>query len=268
MNKFQSDLKHRGRTRKSLPVNCVNSVNMFLHWRRSKGMRYAAQCCMRWDSFAVRPHEGQIEVTLDGLSIALGTDHCSLTGIRTHLEMLALEQQRILCSFAIDGQPINLGQTLEQPQKFSRIEAETIALDEIPLQILRTALDQTVRLGDRTESALALICINNASAAREIWWQIARDLKEPLLTLSLLPDGICGPANGRASLTQLRKWQLQQLASLIREVNEACQADDTTGLIQALEKRLLPWLQSLRQSIGLWHETVAAGSRFAAQSAA
>ena len=206
---------------------------------------------MRWDSFAVEPHEGQLEVTLDGLPVSLATEHCSLAGIRTHLEMLALEQQRILCSFAIDGRPVNLFQTSGQPQKFSRVEAETITLDEVPLQILRTALGQTVRLGDRTESALALICINNASAAREIWWQIARDLKEPLLTLSLLPDGICGPANGRASLTQLRKWQLQQLASLIREVNESCQAADTAGLIQVLEKRLLPWLQSLSQSISL-----------------
>ena len=55
--------------------------------------------------------------------------------------------------------------------------------------------------------------------ARELWWNLARQLKEPVLTLSLLPDNACGPANGRASLTQLRKWQLEQIAAIIKDVD-------------------------------------------------
>jgi hypothetical protein len=182
--------------------------------------------------------------------------------------MLALEQQRILCSFTIDGQPANFAQPSNLPETFSRVEAETISLDEVPLQILRTAHSQTAQAFARVESALALILINDARNACEIWWQIARDLKEPLLTLSLLPDGICGPAHGRASLTQLRKWQLEQLAAIIRDVDESCRGEATAALSDALESRVLPWLQSLNESIGLWHETVAAGSRRAAECAA
>lgn len=216
---------------------------------------------------AVAPQNGRIEVTLDGVWVTPPTEHHSIAGIRAYLERLALEQQRILCAFVIDGQPVTPRQLSSQTETFSRIEAESIALDEVPLQILRTALDQAAQLHSRIESAFALICINDAPVARKIWWEIARDLKEPLLTLSLLPEEICGPANGRASFTQLRKWQLQQLATIVSDVDAAAHAD-TDGLLEALEKRLLPWLQSLQQCIGLWYETVAAGARFAAQGAA
>jgi hypothetical protein len=207
---------------------------------------------------------GQIEVTLDGLPVVLPADRRTLDGIRAHLERLALEQQRLLCALVIDGEPADLARTADEPEKFSRIEAETVALEDVPLQIIRTALDQIARLIGRLESALALICINDAPAAREIWWRLARDLKKPLLTLSFLPDGICGPANGRASLTQLRKWQLQQLAAIVREVDEAARGGDTCGLMRALEERVLPWLRGLNESANLWHATLAAGSRLAA----
>ena len=229
---------------------------------------FAPHAHMRSDSFPVGPHERLIEVTLDGLPVALPAERQSITGIRAHLEMLALEQQRILCAVVIDGQPASLAQPSSYPETFSRVEAETIALDEVPLQILRTARAQTAQAIARVESALPLIGINDSPAAREIWWQIACDLKAPLLTLSLLPDDLCGPANGRASFTLLRKWQLQQLASIIRHVDESSRGDDTAGLMQALENRVLPWLQSLNESTGWWHETVAAGSRLAAECAA
>jgi hypothetical protein len=224
--------------------------------------------CVRSNFLAAEPVLGQIEASLDGLPVALPAERHSIVGIRAYLEMLALEQQRILCSFTIDGQPANPAQPPSHPGTFSRVEAETIALDEVPLQILQTAIGQTAQAYARVESALALILINDARAAREIWWQIARDLKEPLLTLSLLPDGICGPAHGRASLTQLRKWQLEQLAAIIRDVDDSCRGEETAALSDALESRVLPWLQSLNESIGLWRETVAAGSRCAAECAA
>jgi hypothetical protein len=107
---------------------------------------------------------------------------------------------------------------------------------------------------------VTLVLVNNGSMAREFWWSLTHELKAPLLTLCLLPDDICGPANGRASLTQLRSWQLQQLGNLIRDVDEACHSEDTILLSDALENRVLPWLQSLHEHISLWHQTVAAGA--------
>src|SRR4029077_8131272 len=94
-----------------------------------------------------------------------------------------------------------------------------------------------------------------------IWWNLAGQLKEPVLTLSMLPDNLCGPANGRASLAQLRRWQLQQIAGIIRHADKACHTGDIIKLSDTLENRVLPWLQKLSELIHLWCETAKAGSR-------
>jgi hypothetical protein len=82
--------------------------------------------------------------------------------------------------------------------------------------------------------------INEAARGAELWWSLAQGLKQPLLTLSLLPEAVCGPANGSASPMQLRRWQLQQLAGIIQEVDRACQTENPTALSDALETRVLP----------------------------
>jgi hypothetical protein len=73
--------------------------------------------------------------------------------------------------------------------------------------------------------------------------------------LSFLPDHVCGPANGRSSLKQLRKWQLEQVATIIREVDQACLTGTTIQISDALENRVLPWLIKLIELIQLWHDT-------------
>src|SRR6185295_10562422 len=83
----------------------------------------------------------QIEVMLDGLPVALPAERSSLIGIRSYLETVALERQRILCSFSVDGEQANLSHQLTNRKKFNRVEARTITLEEMPLQILRTALE-------------------------------------------------------------------------------------------------------------------------------
>jgi hypothetical protein len=106
------------------------------------------------------------------------------------------------------------------------------------------------------QSAVDLILINDSVRARELWWTLSTVLKEPLLTLSLVPDTICGPENGRAPLIQLRKWQLQQLGCVIQDVDEACRWEDAAMVSDALEQRVIPWLDNLHESLQLWHETV------------
>ncbi len=178
-----------------------------------------------------------------------------------------MEHQRIVCAFSVDGERASLAQPLVNQKTFSRVDAKTIELDQMPLQFLEAALHQAGHARERVASAVTLVLVNDACVAREFWWSLTCELKAPLLTLSLLPDDICGPANGRASLTQLRKWQLQQLANIIREVDGACHSENTLPLSNALENRVLPWLQSLHEHISLWHETIAAGARFAAECA-
>ncbi|HEV2691267.1 MAG TPA: hypothetical protein VG347_00065 [Verrucomicrobiae bacterium] len=205
--------------------------------------------------------DDEIAIFLDGLPVALPLGRITPNSIRCYLETLALENQRVLCSLNIDGYPANLSLPLPRFGKISRIDAESIALDESVLLLLKTAYQQANHARECVETALTLVLINNANVAQELWWSIASQLKEPVLTLSLLPDHLCGQSKGGASLKQLRKWQLEQVAAIIRHVDQACDRGDTIHLSNALESRVLPWLEKLMELIQLWHETAMAGSR-------
>ena len=202
-----------------------------------------------------------IDVRLDGRPVRLPTERKSLNSIRSYLETLALERQRILCAFTVDGEPSNNSAPDAENAAFARVEGETLDLSDIPLQLLETAKQQTAAARALVEKAVTLVLINDGPLSRELWWKLTRKLKEPLLTLSMLPDTLCNPANGCASLTQLRKWQLQQLATIIKGVDEACWSEDTNMLSNALEHRALPWLENLHNSLELWHQTMVAGAR-------
>jgi hypothetical protein len=223
---------------------------------------------MRIGSSSSSLTRNDIDVMLDGLPIGIPVSRRSLTAIHSYLETIALEKQRILCALTVDGKPANLSQALTSKGSFSRVQAETIGLDDMPMQILKTARQQIAGVRDKVEAAVPLVLINDGVLAREFWWELTRRLKEPLLTLSLLPDNACGPENGRASLSQLRKWQLQQLANIIQDVDESCQNEDTLALSNALENRVLRWLDQLQDLVTLWHETVSANARLAAAAPA
>jgi hypothetical protein len=197
---------------------------------------------------------GEVEATLDGAPITVPPERRTFIAIRSYLESLALQQQRLLCWLSVDGEPISPGQPGIMREPFTRVDGETMSLNEVPLQLIQAALQQTVAVRTRVQSAVELVLINNGCQAREIWWTLSPALKEPLLTLSLLPETICGPDNGRASLLQLRKWQLQQLGWVIQDVDAAGRAEDTAALADALERRVVPWLDKLRQSLELWQE--------------
>ena len=209
----------------------------------------------------------EIEIVLDGLPEELPSGRRSFGAIRCHLETLALERQRILYSLSIDGQPVNLTLPVRNQGNFCRVEAGTIALEETSLLLLKKAFQQTDYARECVETALTLVLINDGRVAHEVWWNLALVLKEPVLTLSLLPDDVCGTPDGHTSSTQLRKWQLEQIACIIREVDEVCCSKDTIPLSNALENRVLPWLQNLSELISLWHETILAGSRLGIGSA-
>jgi len=204
---------------------------------------------------------GEIEITLDGSPVRLPPGHRSLNAIRCYLETLALEKQRVLCSLNVDGEPVTLSLPLIHQEAFCRVEAGTVALKETSVLLLKRAIQQAEHARECVETAITLVLINDVHEASELWWNLARQLKEPVLTLSLLPDNTCEQADGRASLTQLRKWQLEQVAAIIKDVDKVCCSKDTIPLSDALENRVLPWLQELSEFINLWHETVMAGFR-------
>src|SRR5262249_41684909 len=154
--------------------------------------------------------------------------------------------------FIADGRTLAAGECLEKGRRFTRVEGKTIELARVPLQIIGTARQQIARIRAQVFSGVTLVLINDCRMSREHWWNLARDLKQPLLTLSLMPTSSYSLPNGSASLLQLRKWQLQQLAAIIRDVDETCWAPDTLALSNALERRVLPWLDGLRATLDLW----------------
>ena len=206
------------------------------------------------------PHGG-IEVKLDGLSLEIPAERHTLGGICSYLESIALHQQRILCSLAVDGAPINLTQPPDDATPFASIEAETMGLNDVPAQLIKAALAQTISLRDRVQSAVGVVLINERKQALGLWWGLSLALKEPLLTLSLLPEAIYKGGDGQASLTQLRKWQIEQLGAVIQDVNSACEWNNSTVLSDVLETRVLPWLNNLQASLELWYETMLGNSQ-------
>jgi hypothetical protein len=205
------------------------------------------------------------QILLDGKPIELPPQRRSLASIRCYLESKALEQQRILCSLRVDGRPVSLAEPLQTHKPFAKVEGQTIDLEQMPLQLVNIARRQSLQARLHVEEAVARVLINDSRQAREHWWNLAQDLKQPLLALSLMPETSCAAAQGSASLSQLRKWQLQQLATIINEVDETCWGQDASGLSDALEKRVLPWLNNLLSSLDLWHETLSIGHSAACQ---
>jgi hypothetical protein len=201
----------------------------------------------------------RIEVYLDGKPVALPPLRSTLPAIRSYLERLALSQQRIICAVFVDGQPLAPDEPKPTLGSFARVEARSMDLAQVPLQILDTARQQTIHAREQVASAVLTVLINTTRQAREYWWNLTRDLKQPLVTLSLMPSSIAGPPNGSASLMKLRKWQLQQLAAILKTVDESCWSADPLPLSNALESRVLPWLDGLRATLDLWYESLSAG---------
>ena len=202
---------------------------------------------------------GRIVVTLDCETNVLPSSRKTLNSIRSHLETLALANQRILGELIVDGQALDLSLPMKD-QPFRRVDAVTIPLSDLPLLLLATAGKQAERARAAVEAALTLVLINNAVNARELWWNIASQLKEPILTLSLMPEPLCQAWFG-TSFHKLRRWQLEQISLIVQRVDAACDAGDSIRLSDALENLVLPWLNRLHEHILLWQETTLAGAR-------
>ena len=215
---------------------------------------------MNYTDTGLAEFAGEILVTLDSETVVLPAGRNSLNAIRSHLESLALAGQRVLAVFAVDGCSLNLSLPLVDQRAFCRIDAQTIPLNELPLLLLTTAGQQVARARASVEAALTLVLINSHSTARELWWNIACQLKEPVLTLSLMPENLCPHCCG-TSFHKLRRWQLEQIAVIVRKVDAACNSQDNIQLSDALEKLVLPWLEQLDEHIQLWHDTTLAGVR-------
>jgi len=207
----------------------------------------------------------KIVVTLDCETVALPAGRKSLKSIRSYLESAALANQRILGEFLVDGCAVDLSLPLAGVA-FRRVDAATVSLNELPLVLLTTAGRQAHRARAAVEAALTLVLINNAATARELWWHLASQLTEPVLTLSLMPEDLCQLRCG-TTFHQLRRWQLEQISAIVRRVDETCDLQDNIRLSDALENLVLPWLDRLAEHIQIWQAATQAGTRLALDQA-
>src|SRR4051812_9226638 len=109
---------------------------------------------------------GQIEVLLDGHPVEVPPERQSPAAIRSFLEALALQHHRILYAFNIDGKPAASLESSGSAGAFHRIDAESLDLEDLPLQLLRTALQQTADTRAQVQTAVALVLINDGDVAR------------------------------------------------------------------------------------------------------
>ena len=149
---------------------------------------------------------GEIMVTLDCETVVLPAGRHSLGAIRSYLEFLALSGQRVLGQFMVDGNALDLAQRPED-RPFRRVDAITLPLSEMPLLLLVTASQQVSRARAAVENVMTLVLINDPANARELWWTVASQLKDPVLTLSLMPEDLC------QSLVRHHLWQTAPLAA-------------------------------------------------------
>jgi len=198
----------------------------------------------------------QTSVLLDGKPVALaGQNASSLTAVRAHLEILALCQQRILFSLTVDGMALNLGDTSLPSRRFKRVVASTISFDQLRFQLLRAARKQVEHLKSRVEGAVLLALINDWPVVQRCWWDLLPDLKEPLVTLSFCTELFPQPPPLPLSVFRGRVIEAEHLGRLLSELESICEQRDGASFSDALEQRLLPWLEQLDDSLARFNET-------------
>ncbi len=193
------------------------------------------------------------QILLDGSPIELPRGRHSVGAIRSHLETIALENHRVLWSFNVEEPTGRIAESFNY-----RVEGLTMDIDDVPLRLIRIALQQTAEAKAALHKVLLTALIQEYAAAAELWWKLAKQLKQPLLTVSLLSENIIDMPPGTASVSQIRRWQLQQLGAILREANEACWPQAKNKFPRVLETRVLVWLNNLQSSLELWQETLLA----------
>lgn len=204
-----------------------------------------------------------LEVMFDGKSVEIPDGCRSIVAIRCYLERLAMEQQRFLWTLEVEGPLLEAASTSGGISRSLRVTAKTTSLNELPSQIILTARFQVAAASSSVESLVGQVLINNIGQARELWWRAAQDLKAPLLTLSTFTATTGHPRHGGASAMRLRRWQLEQLATIMKEVDQVARSKGTMELATVLEQRVLVWLSGLGQLLDLLHATLLAEERLA-----
>lgn len=189
-------------------------------------------------------------ISLDGEMVALlPWERSSLRNVRRALETLALRRQRVLVAFNVDGKAMSLHSSLEEIGEYKIVAARTAGIDFLGVELLTSARRQTQELIDRVRQISLLVLINNAKAGKELWLDLQPDLREPLLTLSFLPEISQISPEGVPALTPSLIALTEELAGLSRRMDALTSLEcDVLTLSEGFDL-VLSWLNNLMEAI-------------------
>ena len=185
-------------------------------------------------------------VTLDGKTLEV-PQHVqdSLPAIRSYLELMALEQQRVVSVLSVDGQLVNLQCPRLEPAHFHRIQAQTISFTDLSRQLIATAHAQVRLLQTRVEAAAMQVLINDWPAVNRLWQEWVPEFMSPVLIIKSLRE-LCGVRLDELSIEdQQLSDHLAQFSPMWEHIERIFEQQDTIELSNALEQRLGPWLDRL-----------------------
>jgi len=191
---------------------------------------------------------------LDGHAIELPLRQGrSLKAIRAHLETLALKRHRVLFSLAVNGSPISLEESMSPFKTFHKVVARTISFNQLSFQLVTIASDQVDRLHERVEKLALQVMINDWAGAEEMWWETAPELKDPLITMSFIPQTIEMLPHGEEIGARAVKKFTQDLVVILERIEEIIDRQELLELSNALENELLPWLRGVGHCLYRFH---------------
>jgi len=189
-------------------------------------------------------------VSLDGEMIPLlPWERSSLRNIRRALETLALRRQRVLMAFTVDGKSLSLQRSLEEISEYKVVVGRTAGIDFLGVELLSAARQQAQDLLERVRQISLLVLINKPRKGGELWLDLQPDLREPLLTLSFLPEITQISAEGLPVLTPSLIALTEELAGLSRRMDALTSLEcDVLTLSEGFEL-VLSWLNNLMEAI-------------------
>jgi hypothetical protein len=201
-----------------------------------------------------QPAIPRVQVTMDGQPIEVSLmQGKSLQAIRTRLEIMALKRNRVLFSLAVNGVPVSLGESMSPFKTFHKVVARTISFNQLSFQLIGVAADQVNTLHERVQRMSLQVMINEWHKAEEMWWDLMPDLKDPLLTLTFVPQAIEILPNGNEISSKAVKRFTDDLVLILEDINEIIERQELLELSNALENELLPWLRALGHCLYRFH---------------
>lgn len=191
---------------------------------------------------------------MDGQPVELSsTQGRSLRAIRAHLEAIALKKHRVLFSLTVNGAPVSLVDSMSPFKTFQKVVARTIGFNQLSFQLVGVAADQVNSLHDRVERLALQVMINDWPKAEAMWWDLLPDLKDPLLTMTFIPQVVEMLPFGEEIGPKAIKRFSDGLVLILQKIELILDRQELLELSNALENDLLPWLRGLGHCLYRFH---------------